>query len=411
MRFQHIVSILLAYLSAVLLAACSHPPQETAAWNPKAAATYLDAREVTWRQWPIAARDHDTFCVSCHTVVPYVISRPMLRPALAEQNLSDPEQKIFDNVERRVRLWDTVEPYYSQNSLGYGQVIQSRGTEAVLNAFILATRDAHDGHLRDTTRMALKQMWDLQQPEGADKGAWPWIDHGMEPWEAGDSQFFGAALAAVVVGVSPADYRFSPDIQIKLASLQGYLNREYQKQSSMNKVAILWASTKLPGLLDPSHQKSIIHDILNKQQTDGGWQLSSNVWPGGLGLHSAVRTYLRSDWTRQDLNSDGYATGFITFVLEEAGISRRNEHLKRALSWLATNQNSADGSWSSVSVAQRRNPSSNIGHFMKDAATAYAVLALTDRETTLTEVPNDQGPAQGSPEHPTSSTAKPAKTF
>ncbi|MDQ6701317.1 MAG: hypothetical protein M3Z36_14145, partial [Acidobacteriota bacterium] len=40
-------------------------------WDAKAAAAYLDGRASWWATWPTAARDHGTFCVSCHTAVPY----------------------------------------------------------------------------------------------------------------------------------------------------------------------------------------------------------------------------------------------------------------------------------------------------------------------------------------------------
>src|SRR5262245_47437745 len=47
---------------------------ETAApWNPKAAAAYLDQRERWWMGWQDAAREHGTFCISCHTSVPYAL--------------------------------------------------------------------------------------------------------------------------------------------------------------------------------------------------------------------------------------------------------------------------------------------------------------------------------------------------
>ena len=36
----------------------------------KAAAAYLDGRLTWWIGWPSAARDHETFCISCHTVLP-----------------------------------------------------------------------------------------------------------------------------------------------------------------------------------------------------------------------------------------------------------------------------------------------------------------------------------------------------
>jgi len=55
--------------------------KSVSSWDQKAAAAYLDQRQSWWMEWPKAARDHDTFCVSCHTAVPYALSRPALRKA------------------------------------------------------------------------------------------------------------------------------------------------------------------------------------------------------------------------------------------------------------------------------------------------------------------------------------------
>lgn len=76
--------------------------------------------------------------------------------------------------------------------------------------------------------------------------------------------------------------------------------------------------------------------------------------------------------------SDGYATGLITFVLPQVGVSRDNVHLRQGLSWLVLNQNKPNGVWPSVSLNKRRSPSSDTGLFMSDASTAYAVLGLTE---------------------------------
>jgi squalene-hopene/tetraprenyl-beta-curcumene cyclase len=399
-----IVSILTLCLAAASFSGCSHARNaDTGNWNPKTAAVYLDQREVTWIAWPNAARDHGTFCVSCHTVVPYLLSRPTLRPALGEQGPSDDELKIVENVSKRVRLWNEVGPYYSGGKYDNAKASESRGTEAVLNAVVLASNDARTGKLSEITRSAFNNMWALQLTGGDDRGAWPWLRFGMEPWEASDSQHYGAALAAMAIGIAPEDYRSSPEIQDKLRLLRDYLNSKYAAQSPVNHAVLLWASTKWPGLVDSDRQQAIIREITSAQQSDGGWELSSLAWPG-WGVHSLLRKYLRSDWTRQDSQSDGYATGLMTYVLQEAGMSSQNPTVQRGLAWLTRNQNAADGSWPSTSLTKRRMPSSNIGHFMRDAATAYAVLALSENEQR-----SKNGLVPGNPPHKTSQNSSATK--
>jgi squalene-hopene/tetraprenyl-beta-curcumene cyclase len=82
------------------------------------------------------------------------------------------------------------------------------------------------------------------------------------------------------------------------------------------------------------------------------------------------------------MKSDGYATGLITFTLQEAGIPRDNVRLKRGVSWLVRSQNRTEGFWPAYSINKRHSPASNIGRFMSDAATAYAVLALAEAADT-----------------------------
>ena len=85
------------------------PATSAAPWGGKAAAAYLDERIAWWMGWPSAARDHDTFCVSCHTAVPYAMARPSLRSTLGEQTASTLERRLLDNVAKRVRMWKEVE--------------------------------------------------------------------------------------------------------------------------------------------------------------------------------------------------------------------------------------------------------------------------------------------------------------
>src|SRR3984893_6467246 len=105
-----------------------------ATWNKQAAASYLDARQTWWMHWPKAAHDHDTFCVSCHTVVPYLLARSALRSALAPPAISGNERKSLHNVQKRVLLWDERERFYSDEKVGPMKTPPSRGTESALNA-------------------------------------------------------------------------------------------------------------------------------------------------------------------------------------------------------------------------------------------------------------------------------------
>ncbi len=345
------------------------PETKTAnSWDPSAAAAYLDRRQSWWMEWPRAQRDHETVCVSCHTAVPYALSRSALRTALAEQAPSPNERRLLDSVTKRVRLWKEVEPFYKDADRGPYKSVESRGTESVLNALILSSRDAQNGQLSDDARKAFENMWAEQQIAGKQKGAWLWLRFKNEPWEADDSDYFGATLAAVALGIAPGNYGAAPEIQVNLRLLREYLNHEFALQTTINRVLLLWAGAKLPGLLEPDRQQAITGELLEKQRPDGGWSLSS--LSGG---------WKRADGTSQETTSDGYATGLITFVLQRAGISPENAELKRGLAWLTANQDKKEGSWPAYSLnkSKENHISPETALFMNDAATSYAVLSLT----------------------------------
>ena len=59
------------YLSILFFAGTAFAEQPPASWSPQAAAAYLDGRADWWASWPQAARDHGTFCISCHTAATY----------------------------------------------------------------------------------------------------------------------------------------------------------------------------------------------------------------------------------------------------------------------------------------------------------------------------------------------------
>src|SRR3989454_9624092 len=178
-------------ICAAVIPMLAHAPTARAAspsWNARAAAAYLDGRQAWWQQWPNAARDHDTACVSCHTALPYALARPALRLPLGEHEASAPERKMLDQVTKRVRMWRDVEPFYPDQTRGLPKTSESRGTESILNAAVLAARDASLGTLTDDARQAFENLWALQFKAGDQAGGGAWLNFHHEPWEAPGGQ-------------------------------------------------------------------------------------------------------------------------------------------------------------------------------------------------------------------------------
>lgn len=344
---------------AGILALCTLPlgaqQNQSAAWNQKAAASYIDNRLNWWIAWPKSARDHETFCVSCHTAVPFALSRHNISTPSA------PEEKLIANVTKRVRIWNEAEPFYNDKGSGPNKSYESRGTESVLNALILVTNDPSG----EATMQSFANMWDQQVTTGDRKGGFPWLDFHNRPWEADDSPYFGAAFAAIAVGSAPESYRERPDVKEHLDALRDYLRREFAKQSPVNRMNGLWADSKIHGILTAEQRGSLIDEVYGLQQSDGGWSTTS-----------IVGTWKRRDDTPLETRSDGYATGIVTWVLQQAGVPRTSAKLRNGLAWLVKNQDQTEGLWSAWSLNKNRTDQ-EAGRFMSDAATAFAVMSLT----------------------------------
>ena len=371
----------LAAAVALVSLACGNPakaadkasPASPAGWDRQAAARYLDSREVWWQGWDRAQKDHGTLCISCHTQMPYGLARPALRISLHEESSTATEQTMLQSIEKRVHIWKDAEAFYPDAKYGDGKAVQSRNTEAVLNAVLLASYDAQKGHLGETARLAFDNAWALQSASGPASGAWVWQNFSYTPWESPESEYHGAALMAMAVGRAPDHYRDDPKIAAHVTALRGYLQSHYAQQPLLNKVMALWASRWLPDLLTTDERNALLGLLYTLQRPDGGWSLS------------ALGKWERKDNTPIEYRPDGYATGLIVLTLEEAVDAgpktnpATEEHIRMGILWLEANQDKTTGAWPAWSLNKNRDPKSNTGQFMSDAATGYAVMALEAR--------------------------------
>lgn len=328
-------------------------------WNPKLAAQYLDSRQKEWFAWPAAKRPGGP-CISCHTGVTYMLARPALRRVLGETEPTSYETGLVDGLRARVgmglqdALKSAKEPLASQ----------AVGVEAIFAALFLAQEKPA---AQQAARQAWDRLWSMQIQEGAAKGSWPWFEFDTDPYETSDSGFFGASLAALAIGGTSSEYRARPEIKARVAELSAYLRTAMPAQPLHNRLLLLWAAAKLPGSVADARQ-AIIDETLEKQQTDGAWTVAA-LGPWKLRLEAPPIT-----------NASAYATAVAAFALQQAGLRRSNPKLKKALDWLRAKQDPQFGYWAADSMNKRREPGSMPEGFMRDAATAFAVLALIGPE-------------------------------
>jgi squalene-hopene/tetraprenyl-beta-curcumene cyclase len=293
-------------------------------------AEMLDAVALDWTR--------QRHCGTCHTNYAYMIARPALKdhasPAMAE---------IRSFFEDRIAHWDDREKSAKPRW----------DTEVVATAATLALNDAGTtGTLHPSTRKALDRIWTLQKPDGS----WDWLKCAWPPYEHDD--YYGAVFAAVGVGSAPDGYARSDSARAGLERLRSYLKAN-PAPDLHHKTFLLWASTRLDGLMTESDRAATIEALRALQHPDGGWSLPS------LG-----------SWTRRDGSanpkgapSDGYATGLVVYILRQAGVPAGDDALVRGVGWLKTHQR-ASGRWFTRSLNNDK------AHYIANAGTGFAVLAL-----------------------------------
>jgi len=381
------ITVVLAALLSGFAARPGAPEDDRAApagWDREGAARYLDERMEVWfaNAKKLRTGEGETACVSCHTVVPYVLARPALRRAMRVSTETPLELRLLEEATRRVENYGADQLPYDFNE---SKKTESRGTEAVLNALILASADAARNRQEPSapTRQALARLWETQRPDGA----WDWLDFGLEPFETVDGVYYGAALAVLAVGIAPGssnDHR--ADTPSGMEKLRGYLKEKYAAQNLFNRTWMLLVSTGSKDLLTRAQREALITEIQGHQHDDGGWALETL----GNWRWSKRAAPFKAPGTPDALvlaKSDGYATGLIVYALRRAGLRAGHPAVRRGLKWLRANQQDVQvgphtwPAWRAHSLNFDREHGGEKGEpwrrlFMSDSATGFAVLAL-----------------------------------
>lgn len=293
-----------------------------------------------WARNPMALISGDgQACVSCHTSLPYALVEPLLPDDYPAYST------LLNNIDNRIRTWHDNTAWYSDDKLEKTAIAggmppdalkeflnarESRGVEAVFNAFIRAMHDAYSGAAATTeTTLAFENLWNEQVRSGPATGRWGWIQANLVPWEVKDSDVWGASLACVAASLfpeqSPRDQRELLYTSLRQASVDSGV-------SLHSKAAVLWCDAESGGqVLAAGVAAELVSDLLALQQASGGWALRDlGPWADWEGSDADC-------CAQRDVRSDAYATGFASLAL-----LRNKQHLPtngrasidKAITWI-----------------------------------------------------------------------------
>lgn len=306
------------------------PDEATAkTWSAAKAAEYLDGVGVNWTR--------DRQCVTCHTNMPYLFARPLLKDA--------PDDG-----------WKEVRKFLEDDVTSWSNGGKPKGDAYVVaTAAALAVSDARTtGKLHPATKAALDRMWTVQR-KGGD---WNWLKCEWPPLEHDD--YYGAVLAAVAVAEAPGKYAETDKAKAGIKSLQAYFAKT-PSPDLHHSAWLLWAAAKVDGLMTAGQKKDAVAELKKAQHKDGGWCLPS------LGKYN--RRDEKKTPNDPAADSDGYATGLAVFALRQSGVSADDPAVSAGVKWLTANQRES-GRWYTRSLNNDK------AHYITNAGTALAVMAL-----------------------------------
>ena len=138
-------------------------------WNARLAEQYMDSRQKEWVAWPIA-QVSGVACVSCHSGLPYLVSRPALRQSLGEKSGPTLYEDLLVEV-MRATVFRTDAKELFGGSQGPILSIKCMALRWYFPSVVLAMEDAPRGKLSPEGEKAFERMWSIQLKDGAGQGS------------------------------------------------------------------------------------------------------------------------------------------------------------------------------------------------------------------------------------------------
>jgi squalene-hopene/tetraprenyl-beta-curcumene cyclase len=312
-------------------------------FSPELAREYVEKGALAWTL--------ENKCVACHTNGSYMVLRPMLAPYLGQ-----PQNAIREFFVSQLREQLKADPSSLQYDIRPAQVVYVAAGLAAWDANIALRRSPE-------TEQVLDLMFRLQRGNGTwiSNDCWP-------PFES--SAFQLATVAAWAAGTAPGWLASEKAMQLRaqLDRLKRYLREEPPLQGDYDRTALLWASSRLPGLLDSTATADLEAMVFSHQRPDGGWSIRTFAKPEQWGKGNRAEK-LRSEPEFVNPPSDGHMTGLAIIALRGAGLPADDPRLQRGISWLLHNQRESGRWWT-------RSLNTDDWHFVTYSGTLYPLVAL-----------------------------------
>lgn len=289
-------------------------------------------------------------CIACHTNGSYL----QIRPALTK-HFGPPSSEMREFYVEQLKAFQGRENDQLKKSTTPAQVIYL--------AAGLAEWDAHvTKKLSPETSEALALMFRIQ----LDSGTWGTLDC-WPPFES--DAYHEATVAAMAVGTAPGWLADLKDDAVKAGvdKLRNYL-KTTKPPHDYSRVLLLWASSRLPGLVTDAQRAELVDLVFKHQRADGGWSMRTFATPEAWGGGNRAGK-LKGEPEFANPPSDGHQTGLAIIVLRASGVDAQDPRIQSGIKWLKSNQRESGRWWT-------RSLNTDSWHFITYSGTCYPLLAL-----------------------------------